>query len=88
MVIWFSQSAKQGLRSLSYQNQREVSDAISLLEDENYREKNKIDLCLVAEGYQIWSLVIGEVWLAFHRAIHTDICIDWLSIRSRFSPLL
>jgi hypothetical protein len=87
MTIWFPQSAKQELKSLSFQNQREVSDTISLLEDENYREQNKIDLCLVAEGYMIWSLVVGEVWLAFHRGTHTDIYIDWLSIRSRFRPL-
>lgn len=86
MATWLSQSAKQELKSFSQENKGKVSEAISLLEDNNYREQNKVDLCLIEEGYNIWSLVVGRVWLAFHEDNHRDICVDWVSLRSRFRP--
>ena len=86
MAIWLSESAKQELRSFSTEDQEKVSEAISLLEDTKYREQNKVDLVLIEEGYKIWSLVVARVWLAFHEENQPDICVVWVSLRSRFRP--
>ena len=86
MAIWFSRSAKLELKSFSAENKSKVSEALDLLGIDSYREQNKIDLCLAEQGCDIWGLVVGEVWLAFHRDDENDICVDWVSIRSRFRP--
>lgn len=86
MATWLSESSKQELKSFSYEDQEKVSEAISLLEDAKYREQNKVDLVLVEEGYKIWSLVVGRVWLAFHGGNNPDIYVVWVSLRSRFRP--
>ena len=86
MATWLSESSKQELKSFSYKDQEKVSEAISLLEDTKYREQNKIDLVLIEEGYKIWSLVVGRVWLAFHEDNYPDIYVVWVSLRSRFRP--
>ena len=85
MAIWLSDPAKQELISFSSEDKEKVSEAISFLEDANYREQNKIDLVLIEESYKIWGLVVGRVWLAFHED-NPDICVDWVSLRSRFRP--
>ncbi len=86
MAIWFSHSAKLELKSFSVENQTKVSEAIELLNIDSYREQNKIDLCLVEQGFAIWGLVVGEAWIAFHNDNASDICVDWVSTRSRFRP--
>ena len=86
MATWLSESSKQELKSFSYEDQEKVSEAISLLEDTEYREQNKVDLALIEEGYKIWSLVVGGVWLAFHEENQPDTCVVWVSLRSRFRP--
>lgn len=86
MATWLSESSKQELKSFSPENQEKVSEAISLLEDTKFREQNKVDIVLVEEGYKIWSLVVGRVWLAFHEDNYPDIYVVWVSLRSRFRP--
>lgn len=85
MAIWLSEPAKLELKSFSSENKDKVSEAISLLGDNNYREQNKVDLVFIEEGYKIWQLIVGIVWLAFHY-YNGDLCIDWVSLRSRFRP--
>ena len=85
MSIWLSDPAKEELISFLPEDRDKVSEAISFLEDSSYREQNKIDLVLIEEGHKIWGLVVGRVWLAFHED-SSDICVDWISLRSRFRP--
>ena len=86
MTIWLSESAKQELKSFSNDNKNNVAEAVALLSDDSYREKNQIDLCLIENGCKMWALVAGRVWLAFHEDTNGDICVDWVSLRSRFRP--
>jgi hypothetical protein len=86
MATYLSESSKQELKSFSPEDQEKVSGVISLLEDTKYREQNKVDLALIEEGYKIWSLVVGRVWLAFHEDNYPDMYVVWMSLRSRFRP--
>jgi mRNA-degrading endonuclease RelE of RelBE toxin-antitoxin system len=83
-VAWFSEPAEKELKRFNRADQQRVSTAISLLEDETFRQQNKLDLNLREGGYKIWALVTGIVWLAFHEDNDEKICIDWVSLRSRF----
>ncbi len=85
MTVCLSQSSKQELQSFSSEYQGRVSEAISFLENDSFREQNRIDLVLIEEGYKIWALVVGEVWLSFHED-NGNLCVDWVSLRSRFRP--
>lgn len=57
--------AEDELKALSPGEQREVARVISLLEDDNFRKFSKIDLVLIEDGFKIWGLCSGIVWLAF-----------------------
>jgi hypothetical protein len=83
---WLSEPAENELKGFAYEDQEKVANAISLLEDDSYREQNKLDLNLIEKGYRIHSLIVGMVWLGFHKDAGGDVCVDWVSLRSRFRP--
>lgn len=85
-TAWLSEPAEDEFNRFAPTDQQDVSEAISLLEDNVYRERNKLDLNLIEEGFRLYSLVVGGVWLGFHDHTDGDICIDWVSLRSRFRP--
>ena len=85
-TVWFSEPAEQELKRFANKDQQKVADAVSLLEDDIYREQNKLDLNLVEQGFKIYSLIIGGVWLGFHNDSRNSVCVDWVSLRSRFEP--
>jgi len=85
-TAWFSEPAENELKRFIYEDQQHVAKAISLLEDDSYRERNKLDLNLIEEGYNIYSLIVGTVWVGFHEDTDENICVDWVSLRSRFRP--
>jgi RNA-splicing ligase RtcB len=84
MSIQISQSAETVIKSFNREDQEKVNQIMSLLEDENFRELNKIDLCLEENGYKIWAMTYGPVWVAFHNIKSNDICVDWVTIKSKF----
>jgi hypothetical protein len=83
-TFWFSEPAEKELKRFATEDQQEVAEAISLVEGDIYREQNKLDLNLVEQGFKIYSLIVGGVWLGFHDDTNGDICVDWVSLRSRF----
>ena len=52
-TVWFSEPAENELSRFAYEDQQHVARAISLLEDDSYRERNKLDLNLIEQGYNI-----------------------------------
>jgi mRNA-degrading endonuclease RelE of RelBE toxin-antitoxin system len=84
MAIAFSRSAEKELSSFSREEKEYIAHAVSLMENENFRELNKIDLCIEENGCGIWAMTFGPAWVAFHDVEGGDICVDWISIRSRF----
>jgi hypothetical protein len=84
MAILFSYEAKKELKTFTPDNKENVSQTVNLLSTNNFREQNKIDLCLEEKGHKIWAFIFGPVWIGFHECINGDICVDQVSIRSRF----
>ena len=64
--------------------QKEVARAISLLEDDWFRERNKVDLYLIEDGVRVWNLSAGRIWLAFVEESDGSITMVHLSLLSRF----
>lgn len=66
-------------------NQIEIARVLALLGDDAYREANKMDVCLVEDGYGIWALVVGRIWIAFvENADASSIIVVHLSLLSLF----
>ena len=84
MSVLLARTAKQELISFSPEDRDKVSEAIALLENDNYRERNKIDLCIMQDGCEIWGFEVDYIWLAFHYIDENNICVDWASIKSKF----
>jgi len=82
--VWFSEPAENELKSFASNDQQAVADAVLLLEDDIYREQNKLGLNLVEGGFNIYSLIVGIVWFGFHKDTDEDVYVDWVSLRSRF----
>jgi hypothetical protein len=85
-TVWLSEPAENELKGFAPDYQQEVAEAISLLEDDSYREQNKLDLNLIEKGHKLYSLLVGAVWLGFHEDTSDSVCVDWVSLRSRFRP--
>ena len=83
-TVFLSEPAENELGTLSPSNQEEVACAISFLEDDGFRRKNKVDLSLIEDGSKIYSLVVGVIWLAFCEDLENSVRVVWLSVRSRF----
>lgn len=61
-----------------------VDRAIVFLEDDSTRESNKIDFVLVEEGYKVWGLQVGYVWLAFLETDEDSVKVVQIALTSRF----
>ncbi len=85
-TVWLSEPAENELKRFASEDRQKVADAIRLLEDDNYREQNELDLNLVEQGFSLYSLLVGGAWLGFHEDHNGDICVDWISLKSRFRP--
>lgn len=82
--VWFCEPADNELKRFASDDTDNVAIAVSYLENDVYREQNKIDLNLIEEGFQIYSIIIGSVWLGFHADDNGNVWVDWVSLRSRF----
>jgi len=85
-TAWLSEPAENEFNGFALPDQQDVSEAISLMEDDSYREHNKLDLHRIEQGFRLYSLVVGGVWLGFHDHTNGTVCVDWVSLRSRFRP--
>lgn len=81
---YLARQTEDELRKLSPGDQREVARVISLLEDDVFREYNKIDLVLIESGFKVWSLCVGVVWLAFVEEGDGSVKVAHLCLLSRF----
>lgn len=61
-----------------------VDRAIVFLEDDSTRESNKMDLVRVEDGYKVWGLQVGKVWLAFVETDNDSVTVVHVSLVSRF----
>lgn len=82
--VFLSEPAENELRGLSPGNQQDVARAISFLEDDGFRQQNKVDLCLIEDRKEIFALVVGIIWLGFYEDNDSSIKVIHLSVRSRF----
>ncbi len=83
-VVNLSQSAIKELDSFNTTERQNVSAALSLLGQDSYRNSHKSDFNLTQDGYKIWALIETSVNLVFHDMSNGDVCIIWLSLRSKF----
>ena len=82
-------TAEDALRAQSPSGREETARALDLLEDDNFREENKIDLNLREEGQPVFALVVGRVWIGFledQEGLTSYLSVLHLSLRSRFRP--
>lgn len=86
VTVWFSEPAETQLMGFATEDREKVNRAVSLLENDSYRAQNQLDLNLIEQGFSIYSLIVGTVWLGFHEDTNGDICVDWVSLKSRFRP--
>lgn len=84
--VFLSKLAEDELRGLSPGDQQDAARAISFLEDDLFREQNKVNLVLVEDGKEIFALVVGTIWLGFYEDNDDSIMLIHLSVRSRFRP--
>jgi len=85
--VFLSEPAEEELRKLSPRDQEEVARAMSFLEDDGFRDQNKVDLCLREDNFQIYALLSGTVWLAFYTNTGGTVNVVHLSMHSRFRSL-
>lgn len=84
--ITLSYSAEDELRRLRPSERQEVDRALSFLEDDAFRDGNKIDLALDEGSLAVWALVIGRIWLAFVEEHDGSCTVVHLSLLSLFRP--
>ena len=84
-TVYICKSSEDELKRYTKENQEIVAVVVRILEDDNFREQNKIDLVLEEDGHRIWALIYGVVWIAFHED-GDDIKIVHISWKSRFKP--
>lgn len=67
--------------------QKEVARVIDLLEDDWFREHNKVDLVLTEDEKKVWNLSVGRIWLAFVEEDDGSITVVHLTLLSVFRAL-
>jgi hypothetical protein len=82
--VKLSESAIEELASFNETERQKVFAALSLLEQDKYRNQKKKDFKHTENGYEIWGLFEDEVNLAFHDLPDGIVFVDWLSLRSKF----
>ena len=82
--IFFSAFAENELRNFDPDDQQQVARVISLLEDDSFRRYNKTDLILIENGYDVWSICVGRIWLAYIEEDASTVKVVHISLLSRF----
>lgn len=83
--IFFSALAENELVSFDPDDQEQVARVITLLEDNSFRRYNKTDLILIENGYDVWSICVGRIWLAFVEEDASTVKVVHISLLSQFS---
>lgn len=81
---FLSELAETELRNFDPEDQQQVARVILLLENDNFRIYNKTDLVLIENGYDVWSINVGKVWLAFVEEDDNSVKIVHIHLLSRF----
>ncbi len=84
--VFFSALAENELRSFGPDDQEQVARVIDLLKDDSFREYNKTDLILIENGYDVWGVCVGRIWLAFMEEDSNVVKVVHISMLSRFRP--
>ncbi len=82
--IFLSKLAESELRDFDPDDRKQVARVISLLEDESFRSYNKMDLILIEDGYDVWSICVGIIWLAYIEDVANIVKVVHISLLSRF----
>ena len=82
--VYLADPVNELLKNFSPVDLWAVDRAIGFLEDDSTRESDKIDLALVENGYKVWGLQVGNVWLAFVETDNDSVTVVHVSLVSRF----
>ena len=82
--VFLSKLAEDEFIGLSPGNQQYAARAISFLEDDTFREQNKVDLLCIRDGERLFALIVGIIWLGFYEDDNNSIMVMHLSVRSRW----
>lgn len=83
MPVYICGPSISSLIGFGLTDRQNVAYAISLLGDDQYRNKNKINLNLIEESHAIWALIVDNVWLGFCED-NGRVMVVQISLRSRF----
>lgn len=72
------------IRSFGPADQQAVSRAIDILEDDDTREAQRVDLALEEDGLKLWGFQVGSVWFAFAEIGNDSVLVVHVSLLSRF----
>ena len=82
--VFFSALAENELKNFDPDDHQLVGRVISLLEDDVFRKHNKTDLILIENDYDVWSICVGRIWLAFVEEDDSIVKVVHISMLSRF----
>ncbi len=83
-ILTYSKPAMDQINTFTLQNMLHVSDAVSFVEHNKYREENKINLLLPKSMDDLWGVTFKNVWIAFQKANPETLYIEWVSLISKF----
>jgi hypothetical protein len=82
--VKLSKSTIEELASFEETERQKAFAALSLLKQDKYRNQHKTDFNHVESGYKIWGLFTEEINISFHELPNGNVCVDWVSLRSKF----
>jgi hypothetical protein len=80
----YSEHSKTLINDLPIENMLKVADSVGFLEHFRYREEHKTNVHLTKNGYNIWSMARGKVWMAYHEEADGALYLEWVSLISKF----
>ena len=83
--IYVSEEIKNLLRQMHPNDRQRVGGVFSRLEDDHWRDVNKIDFGKVDDD-QLWGIVYDLINLTFIEEENGQISVVHISARSRFRP--
>lgn len=83
-ILTYSKPAMDEINTFTLQNMLHVSDAVSFIEHNKYREENKIDLHLPKSSIDLCGMIYKNVWIAFQKGEPDTLYIDWVALISKF----
>ncbi len=82
--VWICQSAFSSIQSYSKNTRTEISDVINLLEQDIYRNQNKIDYDDTIDECKVYGLITHGISLSFHENNKGEVCVDFVTLYSKF----